>query len=72
MLIANAITGGVNHSKGNSFDQIDQSKRNALQQTIYAYVHKMQKLCLANNLMQVGFTLDIFQSLTMYFFGSNL
>jgi phosphate starvation-inducible membrane PsiE len=61
MLIANAITGGANHSKGNSFDQIDQSKRDALQQKIYDYVHKMQKLCLANNLMQVGFTLNILQ-----------
>lgn len=47
------MTGGKRYNKGSSFNQIDQSERDISIQTNYAYVHKMQRICLANNLMQV-------------------
>jgi hypothetical protein len=50
------MTGGEKHKKESSSNEVDQCKRDILKQTIYEYVHKMQQLCLAYNLMQVYFT----------------
>jgi hypothetical protein len=50
------MTGGEKLKKESSSNEVDQCKRNILKQTIYEYVHKMQQLCLAYNLMQVYFT----------------
>lgn len=48
------MVGGTSwHHEGSSLDPFDESKRDTLCQINYVYDHKMQQLCLANNLMQV-------------------
>ncbi|GAU20598.1 hypothetical protein TSUD_33340 [Trifolium subterraneum] len=53
------MTGGEKHKKESSSNEVDQCKSDILKQTIYEYVHKMQQLCLAYNLMQVHYKVKV-------------